>query len=598
MPASFTAELTRRARERGLSSSDAPTLAAAIVAGWNEQREAVDGQTLFRVLADRIPGDDHGSGLAAARDWLGDPGLSSIEWDWVEDSLRFLQHHASGPIDWNAEVSHCLAPDARGGSINLSLPLARSVARVIDLPLHGSVGCIFSATASIAWILAEEHEVTLYADQAVAIIAALLARAACRPLKVRRENPLNGSFMPAPYGYVGSRRGATVERFDHLVSVPPFGFRMQDGPVKGVPFESYQIEQLAARAGRSFVSLVPDGILFREAKTESQLRAELISQHRVTVLSLPSGMFWPASALLTSLLRLDPGPSQVARMVDGRTMAKSSIGRSQENLIALHLEEFRRFRPEDPARMIDVPIDELADNGFSLLPERYIKSKSVAALERALEQRPVAALSDVAEIERGKAPLPLRDVDEDPPLTALEIVPADLVDGVVRAPSRQQAFDLTEKVRVRGVTVRPGDILVSIKGSVGIVGIVDDMGATLAEQMGEPWIVSQSLAIIRLKPNGAILSAAVLNALLTAPWLREKLESMSGATTVRTLPMNALRSLTLPVPSPEECAHAETKLAEIAIVRKQIIHHQRNLAESQRQLWAQLWHVPQDIGDE
>ena len=276
-------------------------------------------------------------------------------------------------------------------------------------------------------------------------------------------------------------------------------------------------------------------------------------------------------------------------------MGKVGSGRPQETLVTQHLENFRGFRVDNPERAADVSLEELAENNFSLLPERYVRSASLAAIEKALEQRPTVTLGDIADIERGKAPMPIRDPDDEPAFTAMEVVPADLVDGIVRTPSRQQVFDSKEEKRVQGVTVHANDILVSIKGNVGSVGIVEDAGVHLDRIMGEPWIVSQSLAIVRLKPNPHIRSPTVLAALLSAPWVREKLESMSGASTVRTLPLSALRSLSLPVPSAEECALAEEKLATIDEVRELIEKHQNSLAETRRQLWAQLWQIHEEF---
>lgn len=590
MSSAITAKLAARGTQQGIPRLDAQMLALATLVGWNEHRDAPTGEVLLRQLSAGLAEEDHGSALTAARDWLLEPGLANREGAWIDDSLRFLRDAAPGPIDWNAEAAFCLTGDTRSAPICLSLPVARSIARVLDLPLHGSVGCLFSPSATVAWVLAEDHDVTVYAEQSVAIMLALLSRAACRPLKVRRENPIDGSFSPAPYGRTD--RSPPFERFDFLVSVPPYGARLNEGADKGMTFESYQARVFAGLANKAFYTLVPDGLLFREFEAES--RARLLSQHSATVLSLPSGIFWPNSSIATSVVRLTPGGARSALLIDGRSMDKSSSGRPQESLIAQHLEGFRGFRVDEPGHVADVAIEELAENSFSLLPERYVKSAGLAAIEKALEQRPVITLGDVAEIERGKAPTPIRDSDEDAALTVLEIAPADLIDGIVRPPARQQAFDRKEEKRVQGVTVRADDILVSIKGNVGNVGIVEDVGVHLAQIMSEPWIVSQSLAIVRLKANPHIHSPAVLAALLTAPWVREKLESMSGASTVRTLPLSALRSLSLPVPSAEECALAETKLAAIAETREQITEHQRNLAESRSQLWARLWQIPEE----
>lgn len=591
MQSPITATLASRGISRGLPHLDAQMIALATLVGWNEHRDAPSGEVLLQKLGAGLPREDHGSGVTGARDWLLEAGLAKREWDWVDDNLRFLKSAAIGPIDWNAEAAYCLAGDMRTGPMAMSLSAARAIARILDLPLQGSIACLFSASATLAWVLAEDREVSIYADQSTAVMLALLSRAACRPLKTRRENPVDGTFMPAPY--VQTDRQPPFDRYDFLVSIPPFGARLKDGPEKGVTFETYQTQLFARRATKAFYTLVPDGVLFREF--EAGRRAEALSHNAATVMSLPPGILWPHSSISTSLVRLTQGPASSARLIDGRNMHKEAPGRPSEGVIAQHLDAFRGFRVDDHARIADVTIEELAANGYSLLPDRYLTSANLAAVQAALEQRPAVTLGDIADIERGKAPLPLREPDEDPALTAMEIAPADLLDGIVRPPSRQLAFDVSEEKRVRGVTVKTGDILASIKGNIGIFAIVDDMGADLAGIMSDPWIVSQSLAIIRLKPNPHIQSPAVLAALLTAPWVREKLESMSGASTVRTLTLSDLRSFNLPVPSAEDCAFAETRLADIAEVREQIKDHQSNLAERRRQLWAHLWQIPEDF---
>jgi type I restriction-modification system DNA methylase subunit len=589
----FTKKLVKISFRKGASLQNAHMLAAATISAWSEGCGLADGRSIFYDLAAALPDEDHGSALTAARDWLRDPGLSLTEWESVEDGLRFLDENASAPIDWNAEAAQCLEADAQGNVVQPSLQMAHSISRVIDLPLDASVGCLFSASATLAWVLAEDHEVTAYVEPSTAIILALLSHAACRRLKVRRENPIDGSLMPAPY--FRTDRSPPFEQFDFLVSIPPFGVRVQDGPDRGMAFESYQIRVLAERARTAFYAIIPDGVLFRE--TEAQHRERLLSNYKVTVLSLPAGALLPATSISTCLLRLECGQSDRACLIDGRGLENAIPGRPREGLIAHHLEAFRGLRNENPERTASVLLDYLAENDFSLQPDRYIKTADLAAIERALAKRPVVTLGDITVIERGKAPTPLRERESDPSLVALEIAPSDLVDGVVRTPTRQQAFEAKEETRIRGVTVHAGDILVSIKGTVGIIGIVQDPGVHLAGMMQEPWIVGQSLAIIRLLPEAPIPSPAVLAALLSAPWVQEKLESMSGASTVRTLSLSALRKLALPIPTAEECARAESALADITVLREQIAQHQSNLAESRHLLWSQLWQLPEDFGE-
>lgn len=585
--------------QRGLASQDVALSSTALLVAWHEGRTEDSAQTLFANLANRLEGRPSHEALTSAADWLRDPSLSAIQWDALENGLQLLRHTNPGPIDWTAELSACIANDRHMQlGFNLSLSLARVVTRIVDIPISESCACVFPNSATLAWILSGDREVTLYAgDRDLGIIIALMARAACRSLTVDRRNPIDGSYSPAYAMRDDPDRQPPFERFDHIVSMPYFGTRIADGPAKGMPFEAYQIERLASHATRSFSTIVTDGMLFRESRQEADLRRNLSDYYDTTVLSLPPGMFWPTSGVSTSLLYLRPVGGGHVRMIDGRTMEKTSSGRVQENLIVRHLEQFQGLHPRDESRVEVIDVDELAAANFSLLPDRYLRSAGLTLIENALKERIQVVLEDIAVIERSKAPIPMREVTEDPPIAALEIAPSDIVDGMVRTPRRQQAFEKDQVSAVSKVTVQKNDILVSIKGNIGIIGIVGK-DAMLADVMNEPWIASQSLAIIRWKPNPYVPSPEILNALLTAPWVREKLESMSGGATVRTLPISAVRSLSLPVPTAQDCAQADHELILAAEMRQDIETRIQNLAQAKSALWYKLWHLAPQIEEE
>lgn len=598
MKETYFSQLSRILFTQGVSGGDIGISTIALIAAWHEGRNIDNPQQLFLEFANRLDESDPSDGIKTAQDWLTDPNLKPLQWDTLQHALDVLQKSPARPIDWSAELSDCVT-NASAGHFGFSptLPVSRALARIIDIPISQSCACLFPGSALVAWVLSADREVTFYsAQQDLAVIMALAARAACRTLHVDRRNPFDGSYMPAQHSFDSDDNQPPFDRFDHIFSAPPFGVRISNGPSKGMPFETYQIDRLAKRATKSFTSIVTDGVLFRESRNEAELRRRLAEQYETTVMSLPQGMFGPTSGISTSLLHLEPGPSDAVRLIDGRSMEKSSSGRIQEQLIVRHLEDFHGFEQKDETRTDIFKLDELEAANFSLLPDRYLRSESLAQIEDALQNREQVALEQVADVVRNKAPTPIRDVVEDPPLAALEIAPADIVDGNVRIPRRQLAFERDQAGAIEKVTVDAGDILVSIKGNVGVIGIVGP-DATLAKVMGEPWVVSQSLAIIRWRPNNQYPSSEVLNAMLTAPWVREKLESMSGGATVRTLPISAVRSLPIPIPSAEECAEASEKLQEINAMREDIAVRVKNIGEARQTLWAHLWHVAPDFGD-
>lgn len=584
---------------RGLRSQDVSLSAAGILAAWHETRTSGSARALFAQLANRLQGYAEHDGLTAAADWLTDPGLPAMQWEALEAGLEKLRKLSPGPIDWSAELTSCLVQDRHMQfGLNLPLPLARAVSRLIDVPISDTCVCLFDGATTIAWTLSGDRPVTLFAsEQYQAIIVAMMARAACRSLTVDIRNPISGSYSAVQSMRDEPERTPPFSEADHIISVPPIGARVSDGSLKGVPFEAYQIEKLKDRAKRSFSTIVGDGILFRESRYEADLRRCLVEEHATTVVSLPQGMFWPAPGLPINVVQLKPQPVAQTRLINGRAIEKAGSGRAQESLIVRHLDQFHGLRSDDTSKCAVIKRDELADAHYVLLPERYLKSEELAQIEDAIQELPKIALEQIALIERSKAPIPIRDAGDQATITALEIAPSDVVDGIVRSPKKQQAFAKDQAAAVARVTVQHGDILVSIKGNVGIIGMVG-LDAFLSEALDEPWIISQSLAIIRWQPNPHIPSPEILNAVLTAPWVREKLESMSGGGTVRTLPMSAVRSFALPVPTAEDCAEAASELELLGEMRQDIETRTQNLAQAKNALWHKLWHLPPEIGED
>ena len=470
----FVGRITRGLYAHGIGGGDACIASVALVTAWFEDRASDNPKDLFQAMSRRLQGANHADGLSAAADWLDDPGFPASQWDALAAAQAGLRSAPVGPIDWTAELDASFLDRRFAPDIGPTTSVARSLNRVLDIPLTESCACMFSAATSLAWVMSGNREVTLFAgDRDLAIIVALLARSASRGLKVDRRNPMDGTFTPSRYMDELADREPPFDRFDHIITLPPFGMRVQKREQRGLPFEGAQIERLAPRATKTFTTIVTDGMLFRENRQETALRQNLTEQYDATVMSLPGGIFMPASGVQASIIRLERNPSERSvLLVDGRSMEKPSTGKALEQQIARHLESFQGLRPRDEDRGVVIEWDELESSNFSLLPERYVKSESLARIENSLKDRPVTSLASVATIERAKAPMQMRAPSEDPPLTAMEIAPSDLEGGIVGTPRRQLAFEADQASAISKITVQPGDVLVSIKGNVGRVGLV------------------------------------------------------------------------------------------------------------------------------
>lgn len=589
---SFVAKLAHSlSTQTGVRSVEAMPIALAAIVASAKGIEASSAADMFSAFAQTLQPTDEADALTRVRDWLEDIDLPEAQARGVQSLLAI---HVPVAIDWTAELA-ALVDDARYREpcIPISPRVGAAIGRSLDIPTGETIACLFAGSATIAWGLAETRPVTLHvAGWQAEVIMALLAYADGRSLRVDRRNPIetipysDGSFTfhedhaPKPGAY------------DHLISVPPLGYRMKDGKAAGMLFEAWQVEQLADRARKSFLAVITDGLLFRESRNDIAFREQLCTMGGLTITSLPPGIFGRASGVQVDLLRIDQMDRPDATFVDGRSMERiSRSGREQEDLIVKQLE----CLGSAPTRTIG--IEELAASNYNLLPNRYIVSDELARIEEALSGRHTVRLGDIAKILRPRAPQPVRGDPSDDDVIGLEIAVSDIIDGKVGGPSREVRFPARERMSVGKIRVETNDILVSVKGNVGAVGIVG-MGAILDELMDTPQIVvSQSLAIIRLERGSAIRQSRVLAGILSSPQMRAKLQALAGGTTVPSLPISALQDLAIPVPDAEEAFDIEGRLEELDTMQEDIEQRISNRRILQDALWRKFWNMPPEQED-
>lgn len=588
----FASRLCDAFRQTGLAPHDTAPLAAACLLASQYAVDPVDGLgKIFAAVARELPHASHHDGITRARDWLENPTIPGvIEKSISTWSLPLIGEAAASVIDWDAEANALLDVLSARGSASMDMAVADALTKLMPLKSDGSCTCAFGASAAIAWSLSRHRPVTwVVSEPDLVTLFSLLAAAAKRPLTIDRRNPLDGTFGPVQGEHIRTQRSSPIGTVDYIITAPPIGMRLL-GSDKGTMLEGRQVALLSPLAKRAFITLLPDGTLFREGRADVSLRQTLVETRSVAVTSLPSGIWGRWSGVSTSLVTITPELTDTARFIDGRTMATQSVGRVQSRLLAQHLSELGK-RGENAPRWVQVPVGEIAAQNFILTPDRYLRSNEDDAIAAALAQGETILLDEVAVIERSKAPRPLLDDAEPAALTCREIAPADIQDGAVRLPKRVVRFSEAESKRARNVGVAPGDILVSIKGNVGVVGRVPNLDVIASDVFDEPWIVSQSLAIVRWQPNAAIPSPDILALLMTAPWVRTQLERLSGGTAINTLPISALRGLELPVPDPEQCAAATREAQMIADLEERAARLREEISASRHTLWQKLWQL-------
>jgi restriction endonuclease S subunit len=95
-----------------------------------------------------------------------------------------------------------------------------------------------------------------------------------------------------------------------------------------------------------------------------------------------------------------------------------------------------------------------------------------------------------------------------------------------------------------------------------------------------------------------MISPAVLNAILTGPAARAQMQRLAGGSTVPTLSIGLLKDLEIPLPDEEETDDAIDAIESIDKLRKQIGQLDVERKFQQKQLWAKLWNLPYEFGED
>ena len=392
-------------------------------------------------------------------------------------------------------------------------------------------------------------------------------------------------------------RGMPFERLDAFtaeieIAFPPMGLKLDrkyEIPKRTLDWmgatesarmttETAAIADLLAQApnAKGVIGLSA-GALFRTVGVEAIAREELINSGRLrAMLDVPSGMVYHETGIQTGVLTMAPegDARETVRFIDladphfstrtsrGRYEAKRNV--SWREAIEAPLES------ADYAR--DVPIPEIEEQGRILTASRYLSS-AAGKLSAFQERYTVAPLSELVELIRPVS-LPKADQGE---YIIHETAPGDIGEnGLLGQPSRTVSIDRGAMRKARNQQLEPGDVVLSVKGTIGRVGIVPD--AVPGANDDEHWAVGQSMMILR--PLAGRIKPEVLYEYLSSDVMQEHFATLAGGAVIQAFNMQDLKGLQVPVPSPEEQANtvetfwARQKLyAEIQRVRDQIEIH-------------------------
>ena len=269
----------------------------------------------------------------------------------------------------------------------------------------------------------------------------------------------------------------TLKRFGLTVAAPPFGVRVDfEGQAKD-PFSRFPektnsmtvlaIRHVLAQTNGRVVIAVTNSILFA-AGGEKRLRKDLLENGQLeAVIGLPAGLL-AGTAIPLSILVLNSKQRHDRVRLVNCDADKYKVAESRTRFTLVRIEEIADLalgRSEGPALRV-IGREEIYDSDLSLLPSRYVLDAAKSRLDDVLANYMTQSLEGQAEILR---PIVTTQVEDS--VTAFEVGASDLFNsGYIASPTKTVSVaSLPNRSTVQ--FLRPLDIVMVIKGSVGKVSI-------------------------------------------------------------------------------------------------------------------------------
>lgn len=379
-----------------------------------------------------------------------------------------------------------------------------------------------------------------------------------------------------------------LTQFDVSLGFPPFGVKYDSQLTERDLFGRFPeqtgsiavlaVRHILARTKERAVIAVPNGLLFSPG-AERSLREDLLTKRQIeAVIGLPAALL-PNTALSFSLLVLNrKKTSDRIVFVDGAQESlfkKDGKGRAVlsgwEQIAAAvlsgHEESFARI----------VTVDDVIKNDAQLQVTRYCKRSEDEAVEALLAKYPNRMLAELVTVLR-----PLPTSGDEGTVPVMEVGPADFPEfGYALIPGRE--IRITEAALAKGQRqfLRPLDIAITIKGSVGKVAIFPpeiDAG----ESAG--WVAGQSCLVLRVDDEG-IIDPRVLFSFLKSEIGQAQLRQIVSGASVPLIQLRELEKISIPIPQRIEQARTIETFEKIVEIERLVASSRDEQQKLSNSIW-------------
>lgn len=414
----------------------------------------------------------------------------------------------------------------------------------------------------------------------VSPIPALISLLASQPFQVHYADPVREpSAVDA----------GKLRQFAVAVAFPPLGIRYDLKNIERDWFERFPertasgavlaVRHLLAQTRRRVVVAVQNNLLF-SVGAEQALRHDLLRKGNVeAVVALPSGLLTTTN-IAFAILVLDPaGGHQQVRFINGDDPRfRESVSKAKTRLTNLDALIAEILGAGESGCSATVSVRDVLANDAQLQVDRYVLPETKKRLAALLEHAPKVALGELVTTVR-----PMKTVSGDQEgINALEVGAADLpAYGYISDPSRTLKVSPGASPKIMQQFLRPLDILLIVKGSVGKVGIVPP---DVPPPGPGGWVAGGSAIILRVTARDRVAPCALFMQ-LRSPIGQELLNGIVSGATIPLIQLKELARLPVLLPDLRTAERAVDAFEHEIVLQGEIERLQKQQAELSAHLW-------------
>ncbi|MCD9554732.1 N-6 DNA methylase [Photobacterium carnosum] len=363
-----------------------------------------------------------------------------------------------------------------------------------------------------------------------------------------------------------------LQQFDSAIALPPFGVKYGKDeihdiwgrfPEKSLMGDVYHLRHLLAHSDY-VVCFVTNGFLFRTAAGEKQFKQDMIEHNWLkAVISLPSNLLSNTSIPI-SLVILDKNKSDdCVTFIDATSdHFIDKVSRVKYKLINIDSILTMVASNKDSQYCKHSCALDIQHNDYNLSPSRYTKTPEEIEAECFLSQFKTSKLSDLTDIIRPQA----INHDENGTNKFIEHNLTSLNNFGQLVGEGKPIFVSAENIKkALKQTIKPKDVLISCRGAVGRIALVDS-------EIKENILASQAFAIVRIKPDVEGITSESLYQYLISKHGQVMLSVYVTGTTAQMLNAKDLGDIDIPL-------FKQDKLDELYSIRIQTINYQKKISQ-------------------